>query len=94
MNNGSLLALNLIALFGYVLHFLSNHAVAYELGKPGDKSKIKQLIILLGVPMFTTLFITAYLFNQANPYGPKILIELLFIILGYVELHEIESDAK
>jgi hypothetical protein len=44
--------------------------------------------------MFTTLFITAYLFNQANPYGPKILIELLFIILGYVELHEIESDAK
>jgi len=49
---------------------------------------------LLGVPMFTTLFITAYLFNQANPYGPKILIELLFIILGYVELHEIESDAK
>jgi hypothetical protein len=63
MNNNSLLILNLIALVGFVLHFLSSHAVAYELGKVGDKSKIKQLIVLLGVPLFTVLFIYAYLFN-------------------------------
>jgi uncharacterized membrane protein len=94
MNNNSLLILNLIALVGFVIHFLSNHAVSYELGKVGDKSKIKQLIVLLGVPLFTVLFIYAYLFNQSAPYGPKTLIEVLFIIFAYVELHEIESEAK
>lgn len=94
MGNNSLLILNLIALVGFVLHFLSNHAVANELGKPGDKSKLIQLIIILGAPLFTVLFVSSYLFNQALSFGPKTLIEIFFIILAYVELHEIESEAK
>lgn len=94
MSNNSLLILNLIALVGFVLLFLSNHAVANELGKPGDKSKMLQLVIILGAPLFTVLFIHSYLFNQPASIGPKTLIEILFIVLAYVELHEIESEAK
>jgi len=40
-NNNSILILNLIALIGFIFTFISNHSVSYELGKPGDKSKLK-----------------------------------------------------
>lgn len=40
-NNNSIVILNLIALIGFIFTFLSNHSVSYELGKPGDKSKLK-----------------------------------------------------
>ena len=63
MTNNSLLTLNLIALVGFAFTFLSNHSVSFELGKPGDKSKLKQLFVILGAPLFTVLFIYAYIFN-------------------------------
>ena len=39
--NTTVFALNLVALVGFFLNFLSQHMISYSLGKPGDSSKVK-----------------------------------------------------
>jgi hypothetical protein len=39
--NESILLLNLVVLFGFLFNFLSTYTVSFNLGKPGDKSKVK-----------------------------------------------------
>jgi hypothetical protein len=81
-------------MIGFLLHYVSSYNLAYDFGKPGDKSKLKQLIVNLGAPLFITLFMITYLNGLTIAFGPKILMEILFIVVGYVELHEIEKEAK
>jgi hypothetical protein len=93
-SNTTLMILNIIVMIGFILHYVSSYNLAYDFGKPGDKSKLKQLMVNLGVPLFITLFMATYLDGTDVAFGPKILMEILFIVVGYVELHEIEKDAK
>ena len=88
------MALNIMVMVGFILHYISSYNLAYDFGKPGDKSKLKQLIVILGAPIFITLFMVTYLTGGVSVFGPKILMEVLIIIVGYVELHEIEKEAK
>ena len=88
------MVLNIIVMIGFLLHYVSSYNLAYDFGKPGDKSKQKQLIVNLGAPLFITLFMITYLNGLTIAFGPKILMEILFIVVGYVELHEIEKEAK
>jgi len=88
------MVLNIIVMVGFILHYVSSYNLSYDFGKPGDKSKLKQLLVIIGAPLFITLFMITYLNGMTVAFGPKILIEILFIIVGYVELHEIEKEAK
>jgi hypothetical protein len=103
-SEATIMALNIIVLIGFVLNFKSAHNIAFNFGNPGDHSKLKQLLIILGVPLFTVIFMANYLFGgmDATPnktssmigYGPKILLEVLFICFAYFELNEIEKEHK
>jgi len=93
-SNPSLMILNIIVMVGFILHYVSSYNLSYDFGKPGDKSKLKQLLVIIGAPLFITLFMITYLNGVTVAFGPKILIEVLFIIVGYVELHDIEKEAK
>ena len=83
-----------MVLAGFLLNCISSYNVAYNLGKPGDKSKLKQLLVTLGAPLFTVLFLYCYLNGVQIFFGAKILIEIAIIIAAYVEVHEIEKSHK
>lgn len=93
-SNNSLLILNLIVLIGCILNFLSAHNIAYNLLKPGSHSKLKVMLVILGAPLFTTLFLVTYLAGVQIAFGVKILVEILIIVVAYIELNEIECSAK
>jgi len=35
------MVLNIIVMIGFILHYISSYNLAYDFGKPGDKSKLK-----------------------------------------------------
>ena len=88
------MVLNLLVLIGFLLNFDISHNIAFNMGKPGDKSKIKQLLVILGAPVFVTLFLASYLNGVALSIGVKTLLELVIILAAYIELHDLEKDYK
>jgi hypothetical protein len=87
----SIIAVNLLVIGGILLNFASTHNVSYNLGKVGEKSKLKQVMVIIGVPLFISLFLVLYLNATASPLDMKAFLEILIIIVAYVELNSIEE---
>ena len=93
-SDSSVIILNIVVLIGFALSFISSHNISFSLGKPGNSQKLKQLGLIIGAPMFITLFIVDYLGGIPVSIGPKILLEILIIAIAYIEIHELESSYK
>jgi hypothetical protein len=93
-SNTVILTLNMVVLAGFVLNFMSAHNLAFSFTKPGDPSKLKPMLIHFGVPLFSIFFLISYLTGAAVTLNIKLLIELLIIIVAYVELAELEREVK
>jgi hypothetical protein len=90
----SLIILYLIALGCFQINFVSAYNISFNLGKPGQAAKLKQLMVLVGAPLFTCLFLIPYLNGGGVSLGVKLILEILIIISAYVELNEVEREAK
>jgi hypothetical protein len=51
-------------------------------------------LLIIGVPIFIATFIYGYIFGIDNVVNTKLLIEILIILIAYVELHDIEKGYK
>lgn len=56
-----MIALNLIMLIAFQLSFLCSYNLAFNFGKVGDKTKLKQLLVNIGVPLLICLFVIPFL---------------------------------
>lgn len=61
LGNTTLIILNLIVLVCFLLNFIVSHNLSFNFGKAGERSKVKQLAVILGAPLFITLFMIAFL---------------------------------
>ena len=53
----------MVAIFGFLLTGISIYNIGFNLGKVGDKEKLKQLMIIIGVPIFLIILIYTFLFG-------------------------------
>ena len=90
--NNTIMIFNLIATAGFLLKPLFHYNIAFNLGYSGDCSKLKQLSIIFGVPIFLLTFIIPYLDGMSSVIDVKTVFELLLILFCLHEINDIESE--
>lgn len=91
-DSDEVLALNMLAMFFFLISSFANYNVSFNAIKPGNSCKIKSVILIIGGPIFIITFLYGMIFGQNNLIDMKIVLEITMIFFAFFLISEIEQE--